>query len=72
MDDQSKVRLVSRYLGEVYPGEDRFGITLDFHLVIQGVVQSDKGRYLCLVTPTDTESRDGIIDINVIGKLFYE
>ena len=69
MDDQSKVRLVSRFFGEVYPGVDRFNITLDFHLVIEGVVQSDEGRYLCQVYPSDSETRNGKMYINVIGEL---
>ena len=67
IDDQSKVRLVSRFLGKVYPGKDRFNMTSDFRLVIQGVVQSDEGKYLCEVVPRYSESRVGDVYINVIG-----
>ncbi|XP_022083661.1 uncharacterized protein LOC110975455 [Acanthaster planci] len=70
MSDQSKVRLISRYFGKVLPGKDGFEITLDFRLIIQDVVQEDEGRYLCLVSPSDSGNRFGQIDINVIGDTF--
>ena len=76
IDDQSKVRLVSRFLGKVFPGKDRFNMTSDFSLIIQGVVQSDEGRYLCEVAPIDSGNRVGDVHINVIGmflngKVFF-
>ncbi|XP_038061492.1 uncharacterized protein LOC119732152 [Patiria miniata] len=54
-----------------YPESDRYAFgTSGFSLVIEGVEESDGGRYLCQVLPRDTISRLEEISIQVIGDTF--
>ncbi|XP_038061528.1 uncharacterized protein LOC119732177 [Patiria miniata] len=74
INDPSKVRLISRDLRDGIiidtPADDRYSMSSDHGLVIEGVKDRDEGSYLCQVLPLLTYYRVEEILLRVIGDTF--
>ena len=64
----SRDRLISRDARAEYPTSSRYSFSSDSGLIIKGIVEGDEGRYFCKVIPSNIDSREEGIYINVIGK----
>ncbi|XP_038062488.1 uncharacterized protein LOC119732974, partial [Patiria miniata] len=74
VDDPSKVRLISRDLrkgvNKDSPADERYSMSSDHGLVIQGVKDRDEGSFLCQVIPQATDIRVERVHVQVIGDTF--
>ncbi|XP_038062512.1 uncharacterized protein LOC119733000 [Patiria miniata] len=74
VNDTSTVRLISRDLQWSHtkdlPADERYSMSSDHGLVIDGVEDRDEGGFLCQVIPQTTDVRVGRVYVQVIGDTF--